>query len=254
MRPSPARRLELRQADRGERLELAGTVSRRQQQVAAVDASWTLNDRFGSACRRERPRVVIRRVRFDAGEPTSDLPLAPAVPPIARKAAAPQALPMGASLLAQRMRTTFCVLPMKVDGRREPAHKLAHGCKELRGIGQEAQADRRVPAGVHSCSGCNWNRLVDRRQRASQDVVHGRNHARLRRPFRWLLKVQLDEVAAYKRKREDAASFVTNVLTDLKGVFDQVAQARILIPAHQSVATYGDEMRALITARVNFAT
>lgn len=68
--------------------------------------------------------------------------------------------------------------------------------------------------------------------------------------FGGLLKVQLDEVAAFKRKREDAASFVANVLADLKGVFDQVARARILIPAHQSVATYGDEMRALITARV----
>lgn len=68
--------------------------------------------------------------------------------------------------------------------------------------------------------------------------------------FGGLLKVQLDEVAAFKRKREDAASFITNVLADLKGVFDQVARARILIPAHQSVATYGDEMRALITARV----
>jgi hypothetical protein len=68
--------------------------------------------------------------------------------------------------------------------------------------------------------------------------------------FGGLLKVQLDEVAAFKRKREDAASFVTNVLADLKGVFDQVERARILIPAHQSVATYGDEMRAMITARV----
>lgn len=68
--------------------------------------------------------------------------------------------------------------------------------------------------------------------------------------FGGLLKMQLDEFAAFKRKREDAASFVTNVLSDLKGVFDQVERARILIPAHQSVATYGDEMRALIAARV----
>jgi len=68
--------------------------------------------------------------------------------------------------------------------------------------------------------------------------------------FGGLLKVQLDEMAAFKRRREDAAQFVTNVLADLKGVFDQVARARILVPAHQSVATYGDEMRALITARV----
>jgi len=68
--------------------------------------------------------------------------------------------------------------------------------------------------------------------------------------FGGLLKDQLGEVAAFRRRREDAAQFVTNVLADLKGVFDQVARARILIPAHQSVATYGDEMRALITARV----
>src|SRR5436305_833759 len=38
--------------------------------------------------------------------------------------------------------------------------------------------------------------------------------------FGGLLKVQLDDVAAFKRKREDAALFVTNVLADLKGVFD----------------------------------
>lgn len=63
-----------------------------------------------------------------------------------------------------------------------------------------------------------------------------------------LLKVLLDEVATFRRRREDAAQFVVNVLADLKDVFDQVARARI--PAHQSVLTYGDEMRALIGARV----
>lgn len=68
--------------------------------------------------------------------------------------------------------------------------------------------------------------------------------------FGGLLKIQLDEMAAFRRRQEDAAAFVTNVLADLKAVFDQVARARILIPAHQSVATYGDEMRALIVARV----
>jgi len=65
-----------------------------------------------------------------------------------------------------------------------------------------------------------------------------------------LLKVLLDDVAAVKRKREDAATFVTNVLADLKSVFDRVARARVLIPAHQSVKTYGEEMRGLIEARV----
>ena len=65
-----------------------------------------------------------------------------------------------------------------------------------------------------------------------------------------LLKVLLDDLAATKRKREDAAAFVSNVLADLKSVYDRVARARVLIPAHKSVKTYGDEMRALIEARV----
>jgi hypothetical protein len=65
-----------------------------------------------------------------------------------------------------------------------------------------------------------------------------------------LVKVLLDEAVAAKRKREDAATFVSNVLADLKSVYDRVARARILIPAHQSVKTYGEEMRDLIEARV----
>ena len=65
-----------------------------------------------------------------------------------------------------------------------------------------------------------------------------------------MLKVLLDDVAAAKRKREDAATFVINVLADLKSVYDRVARARVLIPAHKSVKTYGEEMRGLIEARV----
>jgi hypothetical protein len=65
-----------------------------------------------------------------------------------------------------------------------------------------------------------------------------------------ILKLFLDEILASKRRRDDAASFVTNVLADLKSVYDRVARARIVIPAHQSVKTYGDEMRDLINARV----
>ncbi|HWM92386.1 MAG TPA: hypothetical protein VN493_16595 [Thermoanaerobaculia bacterium] len=44
--------------------------------------------------------------------------------------------------------------------------------------------------------------------------------------------------------------FVTNVLADLKSVYDRVARARLLIPAHKSVKTYGEQMRDLIEARV----
>jgi hypothetical protein len=52
-----------------------------------------------------------------------------------------------------------------------------------------------------------------------------------------VLKLMLDEVVATKRRREDAAGFVANVLADLKGVYDRVARSRILIPAHRSVQT-----------------
>ena len=65
-----------------------------------------------------------------------------------------------------------------------------------------------------------------------------------------VLKLLLDEAVAVKRRREDAAGFVVNVLADLKGVYDRVARSRILIPAHKSVKTYGDEMRDMIEARV----
>lgn len=65
-----------------------------------------------------------------------------------------------------------------------------------------------------------------------------------------MLKLVLDEVAANKRRRDDAAGFVTNLLRDLKDVHDRTAKARLLIAAHRSALTYGKEMRALIEARV----
>ena len=68
--------------------------------------------------------------------------------------------------------------------------------------------------------------------------------------FGGMVKLLLDELAATARLRDDAANFVTNVLTDLKNVYDQVARAQVLIPAHKSAKTYGDEMRGLIDARV----
>jgi len=68
--------------------------------------------------------------------------------------------------------------------------------------------------------------------------------------FGGMVKLLLDELAATARSRNDAASFVTNVLADLKNVYDRVARARILIPAHKSAKTYGEEMRGLIDARV----
>lgn len=68
--------------------------------------------------------------------------------------------------------------------------------------------------------------------------------------FGGVVKVLLDQVVDEKRRRDDAAQFVTNVLADLKGVYDHVERARLLIPAHQSAKTYGDEMREDVTAGV----
>lgn len=68
--------------------------------------------------------------------------------------------------------------------------------------------------------------------------------------FGGMVKLLFDQLAATTRLRDDAASFVTNVLSDLKNVYDRVARARILIPAHKSAKTYGEEMRGLIDARV----
>jgi hypothetical protein len=64
------------------------------------------------------------------------------------------------------------------------------------------------------------------------------------------LKILLDNVVAARGKRADAATFVGNILQDLKSVYDRTARTQILIAAHQSAKTYGDEMRALVDARV----
>ncbi len=45
-------------------------------------------------------------------------------------------------------------------------------------------------------------------------------------------------------------TFIGNVLDDLKEVSDRVERSRIVIAAHRSAKTYGDEMRALIGSRV----
>jgi hypothetical protein len=65
-----------------------------------------------------------------------------------------------------------------------------------------------------------------------------------------VLKILLDDVVAARRRWDDAATFVANVLADLKAVYDRVERARLLLPAHQSAQTYGDELRDLIEERV----
>jgi hypothetical protein len=59
--------------------------------------------------------------------------------------------------------------------------------------------------------------------------------------------------ADFDRRRVQRAAevdFISNVLADLKGVHDQVDRGRMVIKAHRSAKTYGDEMRGFMNARV----
>jgi hypothetical protein len=60
-------------------------------------------------------------------------------------------------------------------------------------------------------------------------------------------------IAEFDRRRLQRAAqlqFITNVLTDLKDVYDSVDRGRTLIKAHKSAKTYGEEMRNFISSRV----
>lgn len=60
-------------------------------------------------------------------------------------------------------------------------------------------------------------------------------------------------IADFDRRRVQRAAqldFIANVLSDLKGVHDQVDRGRTLIKTHRSAKTYGEELRGFIDARV----
>ena len=60
-------------------------------------------------------------------------------------------------------------------------------------------------------------------------------------------------IADFDRRRGQRAArrdFITNLLADLKAVHDQVDRGRMLIQAHKSAKTYGEQMREYIEARV----
>src|SRR6266581_1252696 len=68
--------------------------------------------------------------------------------------------------------------------------------------------------------------------------------------FGGFVKVLLDDLDRIRAQRAERAQFISNMLTDLKAVYDRVERARSLILAHRSALTYGNEMRDLIEARV----
>lgn len=60
-------------------------------------------------------------------------------------------------------------------------------------------------------------------------------------------------IADFDRRRVQRAAqleFISNVLSDLKAVYDRIDRGRTLIAAHQSAKTYGEQMRDFIDARV----
>jgi len=59
-----------------------------------------------------------------------------------------------------------------------------------------------------------------------------------------------EELELARAQRAEQARFTTAVLADLKSVYDRVERVRILIAAHRSALTYGNEMRDLIDAEV----
>jgi hypothetical protein len=64
-------------------------------------------------------------------------------------------------------------------------------------------------------------------------------------------------IADFDRSRVQRAAqldFIENVLADLKAVYDRIDRGRILIAAHQSAKTYGEQMREFIDARVKLLT
>jgi hypothetical protein len=65
-----------------------------------------------------------------------------------------------------------------------------------------------------------------------------------------LAKLLLDDFDRGRQQRAEYAQFITNVLADLKGVYDQVERARTLLAANRSAKTFGEQMRDLIEARV----
>ncbi len=65
-----------------------------------------------------------------------------------------------------------------------------------------------------------------------------------------VIKLLLDDLDRSRQKRGEQAQFIRNVLDDLKSVYDGVERTRILVAAHQSAKTYGEEMHKLIEAQV----
>ncbi len=61
-----------------------------------------------------------------------------------------------------------------------------------------------------------------------------------------IVQLILKERDAAKQKEAERLTFYRNVLSDFKNVYDKIEKARLLIQAHRTAKTYGEQMRELI--------
>lgn len=66
-----------------------------------------------------------------------------------------------------------------------------------------------------------------------------------------VVKLLLENFDRRRTQRAAQMDFISNVLSDLKGVYDSVDRSKTLIAAKQSAKAYGEEMLNLIAARVD---
>ncbi|WP_214405683.1 hypothetical protein [Pseudonocardia lacus] len=65
-----------------------------------------------------------------------------------------------------------------------------------------------------------------------------------------VVKLLLDDIQRRRERRNEQSRFVAALLADLKSVYDRVERCRILVAAHRSALTYGNEMRELVDSAV----
>ncbi len=61
-----------------------------------------------------------------------------------------------------------------------------------------------------------------------------------------LVRAAYKERDATRRKEEEKLTFYRNLLADFKSVYDKVESCRLLVEAHQSAKTYGEQVRGLV--------
>ena len=65
-----------------------------------------------------------------------------------------------------------------------------------------------------------------------------------------LIKIMYDAVGVVRAERVEQVAFFRNSLNDIKGAYDKVCRARMMMKAHRSSTTYAAEMQELFSALI----